>query len=436
LTLGRKINNITGMFGTRRLRSARLLVVLLTAVIAPTACRPRNPRARETAVPVVETSACVPLARRESVLRALDRLDLSPAARAAIVEHVPGFATAGSLAASGESLLADYRNAAIRRFEYRRRYDQTWTVDFDSGAARFASRYHWVRVEPRVVSGAIQSSLWGSMIRIGQKPDMVMTFADLFAWDIDFFTETQAGDSFKFITEQTWCDDRPVGKPQLHCGQYKGKCGEYYGYWYQDPTGYAGFYTRKGEAVRKGFLRSPLKFSRVSSHFSSGRYHPILRYVRPHQGIDYAAPTGTPVSTVGDGLITQCGWSGGYGRLVQISHGSGYVSRYGHLSRFGKIRAGQRVGQGTVIGYVGSTGISTGPHLHFELRVNGVPRNPLKIIPPRAPPVPARFLTAFRARADSLANLLHSAQPTPEDKTAPADSIRTDTSTAPADTGW
>jgi len=288
-----------------------------------------------------------------------------------------------------------------------------------------------------VVSGAIQSSLWGSMIRLGQKPDMVMTFADLFAWDIDFFTETRAGDSFKFITEQQYCDDRPIGKPQLRAGQYKGRRGEFHGFWYQDPTGRAGFYTRKGEAVRKGFLRSPLKFSHVSSYFSTGRYHPILRYVRPHQGVDYSAPTGTPVSAIGDGLITECGWSGGYGRLVQIAHGGGYVSRYGHLSRFGKIHAGQRIGQGAVIGYVGSTGLSTGPHLHFEIRVNGVPKNPLRIIPPRAPPVSPRFLPEFLARADSLTRLLQVAGPTPVDRTAPADTAKPDTTgAAPADTGW
>jgi murein DD-endopeptidase MepM/ murein hydrolase activator NlpD len=368
------------------------------------------------------------LSRNETALSALKRFGLSDAWYQALAEYLPQvgasshFGVGSEKCAPGESLVGFFRDTNLYRFEYRRRYDRTHVVLFDATRTRLASAYHWVRTEAKVYSGVIQSSLWGSMIRIGQKPDMIMRFADLFGWDIDFFTETQAGDSFKLLVEQLYCDDRPIGSPRLQVGEYRGRVGEYHGFFYEDPSGRKDYYTKNGESVRKGFLRSPLQYSRISSRFSSGRYHPILRYVRPHQGVDYSARTGTPVSAIGDGAVTQCGWSGGYGKLVQISHGNGYQSRYGHLSRFGKIRSGSRVTQGQVIGYVGSTGMSTGPHLHFELRVNGVARNPQKIIPPRAEPVAKAYLADFRARADSLMTLLNAAQPTAEDKTAPRDS--------------
>lgn len=349
----------------------------------------------------------------------MDSLSLQ-AARAGL----PVFSPLDRPCAGVESLVGFYHDDKLCRLELHKSYDQTWLLSFDSGRARLATAYHWIRTEPKVWCGSIHSSLWSSMIKLELKPDMIMKFADLFSWDVDFFTETQNGDSFKLILEQLYCDEHPVGKPRLIVGEYKGKCGAYHGIFYEDPSGRKDYYTPSGECVCKGFLRSPLQYSRISSYFSTGRYHPILRIVRPHQGIDYSARTGTPVSAIGDGTVTQCGWSGGYGRLVEVSHGNGYRSRYGHLSRFGRIRTGGRVVQGQVVGYVGSTGLSTGPHLHFELRLNGVARNPLRIIPPRADPVAPQFRTVFKARADSLIALLRST-PAPAESAAvaQADSI-------------
>jgi murein DD-endopeptidase MepM/ murein hydrolase activator NlpD len=405
------------------------LVLGSFVVLGLAVCRPAaRPKTAVAVAAPVESIRCVPLNKGETPLSALKRIGLNDSLRGAIAGNFARLDVGTQKCLAGESLIARYRNDRLYRFEYRRRYDQTYVLSLDSGRTQLASAYHDVRVRPTVYSGTIRNSLWGSMIRIGQKPDMIMRFADLFSWDVDFFTETQPGDSFKLITEQTFCDGRPIGNPLLIVGMYKGKVGEYYGLFYQDPSGRKDFYTQKGEAVRKSFLRSPLQFSRVSSSFSSGRYHPILRYVRPHQGVDYSARKGTPVSAIGDGIVTQAGWSGGYGNLVEINHRNGYRSRYGHLSRFGRVRRGGMVSQGTVIGYVGSTGMSTGPHLHFEVRVNGVPRNPLKLIPPRALPVTKAYLPQFRARADSLVALLHSVSATPEDKSAPVDSLTPDDS--------
>jgi murein DD-endopeptidase MepM/ murein hydrolase activator NlpD len=399
-----------------------LLLGLLFAFSLP-GCNPsRKSKPKVEAAPPVESTKYVPLRKGEMLLAALARAGLPEERCRAISDYLPRVGVFNQNCAAGESLVGYFRDDNLYRFEYRQGYDRTHIITFDSNRVRLAGGYHWVRVEPKVYSGVIHSSLWGSMVRIGQKPDMIMRFADLFSWDIDFFTETQSGDSFKFITEELYCDEGPVGRPRLIVGKYKGKAGEYYGYFYEDPSGRRDYYTPKGEAVRKGFLRSPLQFSRISSGFSSGRMHPILRYVRPHQGVDYVARSGTPVSAIGDGLVVQAGWAGGYGRLVELRHPGGYSSRYGHLSRFGKIRNGARVAQGQVIGYVGMTGLATGPHLHFEIRVNGVPQNPLRIIPPRADPVARAYLPTFRARVDSLTRLLNAAPATPEDKSAPEDS--------------
>jgi murein DD-endopeptidase MepM/ murein hydrolase activator NlpD len=407
---------------TWTLRGMILFAVAVVLAFSP-GCRPgAKPKAKaETPVPV-ESLKCVPLARGDIPSVVIKHLGLPISRVERIVGALDEFGVGSQKCAAGESLVGFYRDDNLYRLEYRQRYDQTFIVFLDSTRTRLANGYHWVRVEPTVYCGAIRSSLWGSMIRIGQKPDMIMRFADLFSWDVDFFSETQPGDSFKLLTEQLYCDDRRIGGERLIVGEYKGRAGEYYGYFYEDPTGHRDYYTHDGQAVRKGFLRSPLQFSKVTSSFSTGRYHPILRIVRPHNGVDYAASTGTPVSAIGDGVVTQCGWAGGYGRLVQINHYGGYSSRYGHLSRFGRIRAGGRVSQGTIIGYVGTTGMSTGPHLHFEVRINGAPVNPLRVIPPRAPPLAKAYLPAFRARADSLSTLLRAAGPTREDKSAPPDS--------------
>jgi murein DD-endopeptidase MepM/ murein hydrolase activator NlpD len=423
-------------------------------------CRPPKARSRAESPAPVESLHCVAANKGETFLNLLKRFAPDSSRMQAIRQNLTGFNITNPVCAAGESLVGFFRNDQLYRVEYRQRYDRTCVFLFDtqdsrgqgvkdsrvqakpsnsripeSSSPRLAMTYHWVRVEPVTHAGSIRSSLWMAMQNAGLKSDMIIRFADLFSWDVDFFTETQPGDSFKLILEQLLCDDRAVGRPQLQAGEYNGKCGRYYGFFYQDPAGRKDYYLRNGECVRKGFLRTPLQFSRISSYFSTGRYHPILRIVRPHQGIDYSARSGTPVSAIGDGVVAQAGWSGGYGNLVEISHGSGYRSRYGHLSRFGKgIHAGVKVKQGQTIAYTGSTGLSTGPHLHFEVRVNGVPRNPLKIIPPRANPLPKQYLVAFQQRADSLTALLRVPAVKPESSSSEA--IDSTPTPANQDSAW
>jgi murein DD-endopeptidase MepM/ murein hydrolase activator NlpD len=385
--------------------AAGLLVIVGCLLFAP-GCKPARTKPRAEVPAPVESLHCVAAKRGEKLSSLFARF--APDRVGAIQANLSGFDIANPVCAAGESLVGFFRNDKLYRVEYRQRYDRTCVFAFDSLRTRLAMTYHWVRVQPETYGGSIRGSLWMAMQNAGLKPDMIIRFAELFSWDVDFFTETQPGDSFKLITEQLCCDERKIGKPQLQAGEYKGKCGQYYGYFYQDPGGRKDYYMPNGECVRKGFLRSPLRFGNVTSGFSKGRYHPILGIVRPHQGVDYGVGLGTPVSAIGDGIVVNAGWSGGYGNLVEINHGQGYQSRYGHLSRFGKgIHAGVKVKQGQTIAFSGSTGLSTGPHLHFEVRVNGVPRNPLKIIPPRAEPLAKQYFPAFKQRADSLAALLN-----------------------------
>jgi murein DD-endopeptidase MepM/ murein hydrolase activator NlpD len=238
---------------------------------------------------------------------------------------------------------------------------------------------------------------------------LIYRFADIFGWEIDFTTETQKGDSFFLMLEKSYCDSILIGYSSIPIVRYKGEIGDYYGVYFLDRDGYDDYYNRNGESLRKSLLKSPLKYSHISSYFTKNRYHPILKRWRPHHGLDYSAPTGTPVSSIGDGTVTYKGWKGGYGNLVEIRHKNGFKTRYGHLSRFAKgINSGGRVKMGEIIGYVGSTGLSTGPHLHFEMHKDGTPINPIKVKLPRAPSVKTAYLKEFKAQGDSLAALLQS----------------------------
>ena len=226
------------------------------------------------------------------------------------------------------------------------------------------------------VSGLISASLWESMSAAGVPAAVILDYADIFSWSVDFLTEVREGDRWALAWEYKTAPSGKVLSQKIMAAYYDG-----------DETGrknaayYSGaYYDEKGESLRSMFLRAPLHYRRISSYFSNRRYHPVLKYFRPHHGIDYAAPSGTPVSAVADGTVTYAGWKGGNGKLVVLRHGGGYESTYGHLSRFAKgARGGRRVAQGDVIGYVGSTGLSSGPHLDFRVKLNGTPLNFLKI---------------------------------------------------------
>jgi murein DD-endopeptidase MepM/ murein hydrolase activator NlpD len=238
----------------------------------------------------------------------------------------------------------------------------------------------------RYVSLTIETSLWDAMLSAGLHPMLAMKLSEVFAWTVDFFG-LQKGDSFKAIYEEILIDGKSMDVSRIYGAQFSGSGEVIYAVpFIQD--GKENFYDGDGNSLRKAFLKAPLQFSRVTSRFSSSRFHPILRIRRPHYGVDYAAPVGTPVLAIGDGRVTQAGNENGSGRIVRIVHNSVYSTAYLHLSRFGAgISPGAYVKQSDIIGYVGSSGLSTGPHLDFRFYRNGSPVDPLSVEAPPVEPV-------------------------------------------------
>ncbi len=303
----------------------------------------------------------------------------------------------------GDSLIVLKENNIFKKFTYFQNPMNVYYVINNGDFMSLAMKFPYITRVKSSLKGCINSTLYESMLKKGETPMLVYKFADIFAWEIDFTTETQNGDSFIIVFDKVFCDSQFVDYANITLVKYKGKVGEFYGIYFNDPTGYDDYYNLKGESLRKALLKSPLKYSSISSYFSKRRYHPILRVWRPHHGLDYSAPVGTPVSSIGDGYVNFKGWKGGYGNLIEIRHKNNFKSRYGHLSRFAKgIYQGKHVKMGELIGYVGSTGLSTGPHLHFELHKDGVPINPLTVKLPRAPAVKKEYLKEFERVRDSL----------------------------------
>lgn len=263
-----------------------------------------------------------------------------------------------------------------------------------------------VRQLIRTASGTIESSLWEAMRASDTNPVLAIELSEIFAWSIDFFG-IQAGDRYKVLYEETYVDSVPVGINRILGAWFWHNNTDFWGIPFEQ-DGRISFFDEEGNSLRKAFLKAPLRFSRISSGFSHSRYHPVLKIRRPHHGVDYAAPAGTPVLTVGDGIITKMGYQrNGGGNYVQIKHNSVYSTTYMHLSRFGKgVQSGKYVKQGDVIGYVGSTGLATGPHLDFRFYRNGSPVNPLKVEAPPVEPVHEANMAAYdRKRAMTMSIL-------------------------------
>ena len=245
-------------------------------------------------------------------------------------------------------------------------------------------------------AGIVTTTLWNSAGAAGMDQQLTTKLTDVFAWQFDSSREVQSGDRWRLTIDQTYAAGKPFGYGEIVAAEYS-RGGKVYAAVRYDTDGTPHFYTPKGDSLRRLFLKSPLRFARVTSGFSQGRFHPILRVRRPHKGIDYGAPRGTPVMAVGDGEVTMAGRRGASGNMIALKHTSSYETMYKHLSRFADgIRPGSKVSSGQIIGYVGATGRATGPHLHFELHVNGRYVDPEAVAFPTADPVPARDLDKFR----------------------------------------
>lgn len=303
----------------------------------------------------------------------------------------------------GDSLVVRHEGAHITSIE--RPLDIATVLRVVASGAGYQAETVRLPVERRriVAGGTIFSSLFeaASTARVSER--IVMKLADVFTWDVDFVRDISRGDSFAVVYEELWRDGQKLGEGEVLAAEFINRGRRFTAVRFDDGKGRPAYYTADGRPMRKAFVRAPVAFTRISSGFNPSRRHPILNTIRAHQGVDYAAPSGTPVIAAGDGKVIFRGWRGGYGNTVILQHANGVTTLYAHLSRFGKAaRYGSRVRQGEVIGYVGATGLATAAHLHYEYRKNGVHLNPRTVTLPDAEPLRGAQLTAFRAESASL----------------------------------
>ncbi|SMF59310.1 Membrane proteins related to metalloendopeptidases [Alteromonadaceae bacterium Bs31] len=275
------------------------------------------------------------------------------------------------------------------------------------GHYQYQSTQRKPEVQLAMRAATIEDSLFAAGKEAHLDDRLVMELAGIFGWDIDFVLDIRGGDSFKVLFEESFLDGDKIGNGNILAAEFTNRGKTFRAVRYEDSNGHVQYYTPSGDTMRKEFLRSPIDFARVSSHFNLRRKHPVLNTIRAHKGTDYAASHGTPIKAAGDGKVSYAGKKGGYGNVVIIQHGQTYKTLYAHISKFRKgIRKGARVKQGQTIAYVGSTGLATGPHLHYEFYVNGAVRNPLTVKLPKAQAVPKDELQRFyRATQALLAEL-------------------------------
>ncbi|MDF1563723.1 MAG: peptidoglycan DD-metalloendopeptidase family protein [Deltaproteobacteria bacterium] len=285
-------------------------------------------------------------------------------------------------------------------FEYERSLLESYCVSREGEELIGYRKEVPVQSEVAMVTGQVESSLYESMIDAGESPGLALMLAEVLAWDIDFYRDPRAGDTFKIIVEKERYKSQTLRYGKILAAEYAGGVGRYRVFRYTSPTGGETFYDENGQSAQKALLKSPMKFAHITSTYGNRR-HPILGYNRMHQGVDYGAPTGTPVWAVGDGTVVWAARKGASGNLVGLRHTNGYTSWYAHLSKI-KVRQGQRVHQKDVVGLVGSTGRSTGPHLHYSVKKDGTFMDPLKIkLPPRRP-LPQSTLPDYQKHIEPL----------------------------------
>jgi len=371
---------------------------------------PREPEARPPAVEKadVETEKWheESVARGDSLARIFERAGLSARTLHALLAQADGKQRAALRRIyPGQRLrflLAD--DGGLKALEFIEDRLHTLRVDCTpSGTCRFERQVKQPDAVPRHATATIRSSLFKAARKAGLSDALTMELAGIFGWDIDFALDIREGDRFTVLYEELYLDGEKIGNGEILAAEFINRGRAYRAVRYTDPSGRTDYYDPEGRSMRKAFLRTPVAFTRISSRFSLGRRHPILNRIRAHKGVDYAAPYGTPVKATGDGKVVFAGRKGGYGKVVILRHGSRYSTLYAHLSRYARgIRSGRRVRQGQVIGYVGQSGLATGPHLHYEFRINGVHRNPLTVRLPEAAPLDRRYLADFREKSREL----------------------------------
>ena len=287
----------------------------------------------------------------------------------------------------------------------RYRMDETRVLTITRGGDGFQSHITETPIEHRLThtAGVIDSSLYLAGKDAGLNERLIMELAGIFGWDVDFALDIRAGDRFIVIYEERFRDGEKIGDGEIVAAEFVNQGHAFRAVRYTRPDGETDYYSPDGHSMRKEFLRTPVDFRRISSRFTKSRCHPILGVCRPHEGVDYAASTGTPIRAAGDGKIIWRARKGGYGRTIVIKHGVKYSTLYAHMSAYARgFHVGSHVRQGQTIGYVGMSGLATGPHLHYEFRINGVHHNPLTVHLPDAQPIADKYKADFLAKTGSL----------------------------------
>lgn len=323
----------------------------------------------------------------------------------ATIRDVPGVRDQLDRLRPGDTIKLTHDEGVV--FALSRRISETEILSVTRGDSGFAAEVITTPIEVRTLRthGTINTSLFVAARAAGVSAELIMRLAnEIFGWKIDFALEIQPGDSFDIVYEQKYRNGEYIGDGRILAADFTNEGKQHRAVYFESTDGkIAGYFGPDGRSMKRQFLRAPLDFTRISSNFNPSRRHPILNTIRAHKGVDYAAPTGTVIKAAGEGRVGFVGLKGGYGKVIILEHGGGISTLYGHMTRFAKgMRNGQRVAQGDTIGYVGSTGAATGPHLHYEYRVNGVHKNPRTVPLPDAKPIPDQYMAEFQSRSNAM----------------------------------
>jgi murein DD-endopeptidase MepM/ murein hydrolase activator NlpD len=408
-------------------RSACLLQIGLVAIVAALVALPRDFEAPvlEAAVPAVEkvpaSESPQPVAREASLGfstievvvnrndtmdRLFRRFELN-LSDLATLRNLPELRSQIDRLRPGEMLRLMHRGGELVGLERKLSDSETLKVTRDADGFISDVLENPLEVRTRTASATIESSLFQAAANAGLSDRVAFDLAEIFQYDIDFVLDIQAGDRFTVVYEEVFQDGVPLRVGNILAAKFVNEGREYRAVRYMGSEGQGQYFDPDGKSLRKAFIRAPVQFSRISSRFNPSRRHPVLNRIRAHRGVDYAAPVGTPVRAAGEGRVRFVGRQGGFGNVIELEHGSGVVTVYGHLSRFAsKLKRGQRVQLAQVIGYVGMTGLATGPHLHYEYRIRGIHKNPQTVPLPDAEPIPASERDGFFTATASLVNML------------------------------
>jgi len=401
-----------GIFASCLVAGVAIASVTSTWLTPPAVDVPVLPAATATLAEIVPEPPAEPVSpfdsleiviRRNDTLDAIFRQMELSLADLAELRRLPDVRKSLDLLRPGDIILLTHLNGELKSLT--RQLSDTATLSVTRGEEGFAADIieNPLEIQDASMAGAIDSSLFGAVNAAGGSDALAVTLADVFKYDIDFINEVRTGDRFAVSYEQQWQDGEYLRDGEILAAEFVNQGKTYRAVRYVMPDGSTEYFTPEGENVRKAFLRFPVAFGRVSSGFSTARRHPILNRVRAHKGIDFAAPVGTAIKAAGNGRVVHRGVKGGYGNTVIIAHAGSVTTLYGHMSRYARgLKVGDKVKQGEVIGYIGMTGLATGPHLHYEYRVGGVHRNPATVPLPKAESVPADLRADFEAKSAPL----------------------------------